>query len=222
MPGSSGRLDAAIVFDLDGTLIDSAPDLQQVANTLLQREGAPPISLAEARSFIGNGAPVFVARMCEARGIDGSHQERLLADFMAAYETAVNLTLPYPGVPQALQALRRAGAHLAVCTNKPLHATRAVLAHLGLEEHFAAILGGDSLPQRKPDPAPLQAAFARLEGTARLYVGDSEIDAETAHRAGVPFLLFTQGYRKSPVEALVHAAAFSDFAELPELIGTFA
>lgn len=209
---------ARIVFDLDGTLIDSAPDIHGVANRLLSEEGAVSITLDEARDFIGNGASVFVSRMRAARGIPASAHDRLLARFVASYDTAVTLTRPYPGVSQTLHGLRTAGHSLGICTNKPLRATRAVLAHLGLASDFATVWGGDSLSVHKPDPAPLHAAFAALGSGAQIYVGDSDVDAETAERAGVPFLLFTEGYRKSPVEALKHHAAFDHFAELPDLV----
>lgn len=209
---------ARIVFDLDGTLIDSAPDIHGIANAVLAAEGKPPITLADARDFIGNGASVFVARMRAVRGIDDSAHERLLADFISRYDDAVSLTMPYPGVEAALTQLTGAGHALGICTNKPARPCRAVLAHLGLDPYFRAIVGGDSLPVHKPDPAPLNAAFDALPEGPRLYVGDSGVDAETAERAGVPFLLFTEGYRKHPVAEMAHAAAFSDFAALPALV----
>ena len=211
-------MDVSIVFDLDGTLIDSAPDIRGIANSLLVDEGKKPISLEETRAFIGDGAAVFVSRMRAARGIEDAAQDRLLAGFVSAYETAVTLTYPYPGVPQVLSDLRTAGARLGVCTNKPIRPTRAVLAHLGLEGLFGAVLGGDSLSVRKPDPGPLLAAFDALGDGPRIYVGDSDVDAETARRADVPFLLFTEGYRKSAVADLPHAASFNDFTDLPGLI----
>lgn len=213
---SDGR---AIVFDLDGTLIDSAPDIQGIANHLLAREGRPPLTLPEVHGFIGHGAGTFVQRMRAARGLAEADHDRLLAEFIAAYDDAVHLTTVYPGVPQALQALSAAGWRLAVCTNKPERAARAVLRHLHLLDRFGAVIGGDSTPARKPDPAPLLAAFAALgAGQPRLYVGDSDVDAETARAAGLPFLLFTEGYRHGPAEALPHAAAFADFAALPGLV----
>ncbi|RMF39471.1 MAG: phosphoglycolate phosphatase [Alphaproteobacteria bacterium] len=213
---------ARIVFDLDGTLIDSAPDLHAVANDLLRREGAGDITLDQARSFIGEGTSVFVARMRAAAGIPDSEQDRLLAGFLAAYEGAVGLTRPYPGVPEALEALRQAGHRLGLCTNKPAAPAHAVLRHLGLAGFLDCVIAGDSLPERKPDPAPLQAALAALGDGRPVYVGDSEIDAETARRAGVPFLLFTQGYRKRPVEELPHAGRLDGFDELPRLIAGLA
>jgi phosphoglycolate phosphatase len=206
---------ARIVFDLDGTLIDSAPDLRGIANALLAEEGRPPVSLAEVHGFIGHGAPTFVARLCAARALPPERQAPLLAAFKARYLTAHALTTVYPGVAAALQRLQEAGHRLGICTNKPLAATRAVLAHCGLEAPFTAVIGGDSLPVHKPDPAPLEAAFAALGSGPRLYVGDSEVDAATAAAAGVPFVLFTEGYRHSPAAALRPARAFSDWAAMP-------
>jgi phosphoglycolate phosphatase len=209
---------AAIVFDLDGTLIDSAPDIRAIANAVLAEVGAAPITLAETRSFVGNGAPAFVSKMRAARGLPDGLQAELLAAFVARYETAHDLTEVYPGVRDALAGLAGQGHRLGLCTNKPEGPARTVLAHLGLDTAFATLWGGDSLPVRKPDPAPLMAAFAALGPMPRIYVGDSEVDAETAVRAEVPFLLFTEGYRKTPVSGIPHAAAFDDFAALPALV----
>jgi phosphoglycolate phosphatase len=213
-----GRLMARIVFDLDGTLIDSAPDLHRVANALLAEEGAAPVTLEDARGFIGHGAPTFIKRMRAARNLPDSAHDRLLAEFVRRYDAAVELTVTYPGAVEAIDALAAEGHAIGLCTNKPYRPCISVLDHLGLTARFAAITGGDSMPERKPDPAPLHATFAALgaEGPM-LYIGDSEVDAECADRAGAPFLLYTEGYRKAPVEDLPHAAAFSDFAALPAL-----
>ncbi len=210
---------AAIVFDLDGTLIDSAPDIRGVANAVLQERGLEPITMAETRDFIGNGAGVFVQKMSALRGIPEADRDQVLKMFMDRYEDAVTLTEPYPNVPETLGVLRDAGHRLGICTNKPIAPTKAVLAHLKLDQFFDTVWGGDSLSVRKPDPAPLFAAFAALESDTRFYVGDSDVDAETAQRAEISFFLFTEGYRKSRVEDLPHHTAFDDFSQLPELIG---
>ena len=210
---------ARIVFDLDGTLIDSAPDIHAIANAVLAAQGAAPITPEQTRGFIGEGAAVFVARMREARGIPDSEHDRLLAAFIARYDDAVSLTRPYRGVSEALETLLRGGHVLGICTNKPIGPARKVLAHFGLDRFFATVWGGDSLPRRKPDPAPLRAAFDALPEGREIYVGDSEVDAETDRRAGVDFVLFTEGYRKTPVAELPHRAAFSSFEALPGLIG---
>ena len=209
---------ARIVFDLDGTLIDSAPDIHGIANKVLEQEGCEGISLAQTHNFIGNGAAVFVTKMRDARGIGDGEQARLYADFVARYDDAVGLTLPYPGVLAALDMLRSSGHRLGICTNKPISPCRAVLVHLKMDHYFDTMWGGDSLAVHKPDPAPLHAAFAELGEGPQLYVGDSDVDAETGQRAGVPFLLYTEGYRKCAVEEMPHTVAFSDFADLPKLV----
>lgn len=206
-----------VVFDLDGTLIDSAPDIHGIANRLLLARGLEPIDLATARGFIGQGAPSFITQLRHARGLPESEQAPLLEEFLASYDHAVALTHPYPGVRAALARLAETD-RLGVCTNKPLRPCLAVLRHLRLDGVFAAVLGGDSLPVRKPDPRPLLATFAQMGTGPGIYVGDSETDAETAQRAEVPFVLFTRGYRKTPVADLPHAAAFDDFRDLPEIV----
>lgn len=207
-----------IVFDLDGTLIDSAPDIRALANRLLSEMDCAPVDLAETHSFIGNGAAAFIEKMRIARNIPEAEHDRLLSDFVSGYDTAVGLTRPYPGVVKALDALAGEGRSLGICTNKPARPARAVLQHLGLIDRFGTVVGGDTAATRKPDTAPLLMAFAALGEGPCLYVGDSEVDAETAQRAGVPFLLFTGGYRKSPVEEIPHDAAFAKFDALPELV----
>ncbi|WP_407495331.1 phosphoglycolate phosphatase [Pseudooceanicola sp. MF1-13] len=208
-----------VAFDLDGTLIDSAPDIHALANQVLADEGAAPLTMGETRSFIGQGAAHFIAQMRAARDIPNDEQARLLAAFMAGYDGAVAHTIVFPGVVSALEALMADGITLAICTNKPERPTATVLEHFGLARFFRVVIGGDTLPVRKPDAAPVIAAFDRAGAAGpRIFVGDSEIDAGAAQAAGVPFLLFTEGYRKTPIADLVHAAAFADFAELPGLV----
>ncbi len=213
---------SVVIFDLDGTLIDSAPDIHAASNRVLAEDGLPPLSFDQVRSFIGKGVPHLVARLLDASGEapDGPsfapRHAAMVARFTAGYEDAVGLTQPYPGVLAALDAL--ADMRLGICTNKPLAPTLAVLRHLGMEARFAAILGGDSLPVRKPDPAPLLETLRALGGGPVVYVGDSEVDAQTAAAAGLPFALYTQGYRHSPVADLPHDAAFDDFAALPGIV----
>ena len=212
-------MQAAVIFDLDGTLIDSAPDIHAAANRVFGRRGIG-FTRAEVQGFVGRGAPNLVARLAESRGLpfEGAAFEALLAEFLHEYEDAQGLTTLYPGVREALDALALAGYRLGLCTNKPLAPTRAVLRHFGLEALFPVVIGGDSLPVKKPDPAPLLAALEALGGGAAVFVGDSEVDAETAQAAAMPFLLYTEGYRKMAVEALPHTAAFSDFKDLAALV----
>ncbi|MFV0408799.1 MAG: HAD-IA family hydrolase, partial [Paracoccus sp. (in: a-proteobacteria)] len=144
--------------------------------------------------------------------------DRISADLLSRYEDAVALTRPYPGVEAVLAGLRADGHRLAVCTNKPEAPALAVLRHLKLDGFFEVILGGDSGLPRKPDPAPLHESLRGLGAGPVAYIGDSEVDAATAEAAGVPFLLFTEGYRKTAPEDLPHLARFDDFAMLPGLI----
>ncbi len=206
-----------VVFDLDGTLIDSVQDIQAIANAALEDFDAAPITLEEAREFIGQGVGVFVAKLRRAKNIPETEEPRLLKAYLARYDTAVDLTKPYPGVAEALEQLGTK-YRLGICTNKPIRPTMAVLNHLGLDRFFAAVWGGDSDLGRKPDPAPLLAVFEELGGGPSIYVGDSEIDAETARRADIPFLLFTEGYRNCPIDEMQNRATFDDFGALPGLV----
>lgn len=208
-----------VVFDLDGTLIDSAPDIHAAANSVLTSEDLPPVTLAQAQSFIGNGAKVFVERMERATAgtNDPARTERMRRLFHEKYEKAVDLTVTYPGVVEVLQTLRAEGWKIGLCTNKPISPTRAILAHLRLTPFFDTLVGGDTQPVTKPDPAPLHKALAALGGGKCLYVGDSEVDAATAQNAGIAFALFTEGYRKTPVDQIPHDRAFANWADLPAI-----
>ncbi|MCA0871202.1 phosphoglycolate phosphatase [Seohaeicola saemankumensis] len=210
-----------VVFDLDGTLVDSAPDIRAAANRMLADQGLEPLDLPTIISFVGNGLPKLVERVMQARGLDMADHPRLSQLTLDHYNAAASdLSALYPGVRIALERLRVQGYTLGLCTNKPEAPARHILDHFGLSDLFLVVVGGDTLAVKKPDPAHLLRTFDQLPEGPRVYVGDSEVDAETAHRAGVPFLLFTEGYRKTPAEALPHSARFSDFAALPDLIAT--
>ena len=208
----------ALIFDLDGTLVDSAPDIHAGVNAILAEHGLAPLPFDTVRGFIGGGVPILITRVMRALGLpdDPARHADMSARFIARYEhDPGGLTRPYPGVEAALNALT---LPLALCTNKPEGPTRTLLAHLGWTDRFATLVCGDSLPVRKPDPAPLHHAIAAMGGGPVLFVGDSEVDAETAARAGVPLLLFTQGYRKTPLADLPHHAAFDHWDDFPALI----
>lgn len=209
-----------LIFDLDGTLIDSAPDIHATANTVFAAHGFPGFDFPTVRGFIGNGVGVLVARLLAHQGHPdtGDLHRRMVGEFINAYEEAYDLTTLYPNVRDALATLADLGHPMAICTNKPAGPARSVLRHFGLDLHFAVIVGGDTLPQRKPDPAPLMAAQTQLGCDRVLFVGDSEVDAETAANAGLAFALFTHGYRNSAVESLGAKAIFDDFAALPGLV----
>ena len=205
----------AAVFDLDGTLIDSAPALNHAVNGMLADLGRAPLDLARTTAFIGNGVAKLVERALAATG-GGAPGARALFDARYA-ATPAALTTVFPGVAEALAALRARGLRLGVCTNKPQGPAEKVLAETGLAEFFDATVGGREGAALKPDPAPLRLCLESLgaDPAAALFVGDSEIDAETARAAGVRFALFTLGYRKTPAEALPALWRFDAFAALP-------
>lgn len=204
----------SVIFDLDGTLIDSAPSIRDAVNAMLEVQGLAPLSLPEVIGFIGNGLPVLVTRVMAARGIAVERHAEILPLVHRYYERySLEEAHFYPGAEAMLRKL--AGRYrLGICTNKPTDLAVAILRFSGVLELFGTVIGGDSLPVNKPDPAPLWAARDALGGAA-VFVGDSEVDAETADRAALPFLFFTGGYAKRPVTPL---ARFNHHDELPGLI----
>lgn len=208
-----------IVFDLDGTLIDSAPDLLRAANALLDEAKRQALSLETLRGFIGEGVAKLIERVAAARDLPPESVPDLTARFLEIYEAAPSeLTTLYPGVRAALAALDDAGYRLSVCTNKPEAPSKRILSDFDLRDAFAAVIGGDSLPERKPSPAPLFAALGPGAADRAVLVGDSEIDAETARAARVRFVLFVNGYRRGPVETIPHDAAFEHYRQLPDIV----
>lgn len=210
-----------VIFDLDGTLIDSAADLAHAVNGMLSALGREPLEIGAVRGMIGDGMGKLVERALAARALDGLAPAEAQRMVLSLYQAEpVRTTAPYPGVPAALEQLRAAGLRLAVCTNKPAELAETILARLDLAEFFTQVVGGDSLPFRKPDPRMLQAVLAHYSATPRdaLMVGDSEVDAATAAAAGVPMILMRYGYRRGPLERIPHLAALDRFDALPELI----
>jgi phosphoglycolate phosphatase len=201
-----------LVFDLDGTLIDSAPDLAQAVNALLAEFGKPPLAEAAIRPMIGDGSRLLLARALAASGIE-TQADDVFDRFMVHYLAFVaDKTKVYPDVPETLAALRAHGHPLGVCTNKPFAPTERVLEAFGLAHFFGAVIGGDSLPQRKPEPEPLWAAIKELGGGAAAMVGDSANDMLCARAAKVPGILIPSDYGLPATEADLKIARF---AELP-------
>jgi phosphoglycolate phosphatase len=213
----------AIIFDLDGTLVQSAEAIRQIASNFMAERGLPLLTLEEAHAYIGHGSPHFLTEALKARdAFNPATFDQDYARLQHYYATAPgSANVPFPGVTDTLQALHARGLRLGVCTNKPGVPTQMVLDAHGWAAIFSAVIAGDTLEKKKPDPAPLHEAARQLEAERVIYVGDSDVDAEAAHAAGFPFFLFTEGYRKAAVADLPHAVAFSDFHELAGLIEEF-
>ena len=186
----------AVVFDLDGTLVDSAQDIAEAVNRLYDALSLPRVCPALVRDWIGDGVRALVGTALAHAG-SAVPRDVAMAEFMTHYHACL-LRSPqlYPGVAQAVAGLQAADVPMAICTNKPVELVPPLLAHLGLGQAFAVIIGGGSLPQRKPHPAPLQAAAAQLGVPVAqcLMVGDSATDHDAAVAAGMPLALVRYGY----------------------------
>lgn len=215
----------AVIFDLDGTLIESAGDLQAAANRLMRHKGLAEFDLATVIGFIGHGIPRLVERCFAHNGVRPDDLAGEVARFKDFYaQENHRRTRLMPGVEAVLRRLDARGLALGICTNKDVEPTHAILDRLRIADLFRAVVGGDSGLGKKPDGAPLLHCVALCDAQPgeAVYVGDSETDATTAESAGLPFLLYSEGYRHVPVAAMRHAAAFRDFAALPGLIAEVA
>jgi phosphoglycolate phosphatase len=210
-----------VVFDLDGTLIDSAPDMHRAVNLMLADRGLASLTLPEIRSMVGDGASALIARALAARQCVNADPSTALEQFLKHYEAEPTAgTRTFQGVSATLERLQAAGLRLAVCTNKPSRLTAMILERLGIARFFVRIVAGDTLPFRKPDPRALLEVINgfRVAKAATVMVGDSEVDAATAHGAGVPFVLMTYGYHRGPIEDISSVATLDQFHELATLL----
>lgn len=208
----------AIVFDLDGTLIDSKFDLVLSVNATLAELGRAPLSEEEIAGYIGQGAPVLIRR---ALGEKAEEEEcrRGLEFFLGYYEThKMDHTRPYPGVREALERLE--GCPMAVLTNKPAWISRRILQELGLGDFFQAVYGGNSFATKKPDPLGMNTILGKfgLGPRETLLVGDSEIDVQTARNAGAWAASVTYGFGVHDRDAYPPDVLFENLAELPPLL----
>ena len=206
-----------VVLDLDGTLVDSVPDLAAALNRLMSARQIAPFSHPDVAAMVGDGAAALVGRAFARRNV--AQDPQALGAFLADYGAHVAVAShPYPGVVATLAAMAARGWTLAVCTNKPVDAARRLLETLGLARFFAAIGGGDSFPTRKPDPAHLLATIAAAGGVAgrAVMVGDHHNDILAARGAGMPGIFAAWGY--GPASAGDEAAAVATgFADVPHL-----
>jgi len=208
-------------FDLDGTLIDSAPDLLDTLNMVLGSVNLGPIANADARGLFGGGARVLIERGLALHRVQLSTAavDQLFADFLTHYEAHLtDRSLPFPGAVEALDALAAAGGRLVIVTNKLERFAVKLLHELGLADRFALIAGADTFAARKPDPAHLLGAIAKVGGHSghAVMIGDSETDVTAARRARVPVVAVAWGYSAVPARELNADRVVERFAEVPE------
>jgi phosphoglycolate phosphatase len=217
-------LGVTVVFDLDGTLVDTAPDLVDTLNLVFAREGVPPVPFATARTLIGGGARRMIERGLKAdgRACAAADIDRLFVRFVEHYAAHIaDRSRPFPAVEAALDDLAARGATLAVCTNKLERLSVRLLDALGLGRRFAAVCGQDTFGMQKPDPEVLRRTVLRAGGRAEraVMVGDSENDVATARAAGVPVVAVDFGYTSVPVTDFKPDRVISSFDQLPAAVG---
>ena len=207
---------ANIVFDLDGTLVDTAPDLTSALNHALSRHGHLAVSAATVRSAVGLGIRVMIEETLRRLGASDDVDE-MLAKFLAYYEANIaRESWPFPGVVVVLERLAAEGATLAVCTNKQERPSRLLLQELDLEDYFSAISGRDTFPVSKPNPSHLIGTIALAGGdpSNAIMIGDSDVDVMTAKAAHVPIILVSFGYATTPLAELKAEATIDHFDQL--------
>ena len=214
-----------IVFDLDGTLVDTAPDLVATLNAVLAREGYGSVAYDEARIMIGGGARHMLARALSRQGValDPADLDRLFNDFIPYYAAHIaDQSRAFPRVEPALDLLAAQGARFAVCTNKFERLSVLLLERLGLAGRFAAICGQDTFGIPKPDPESLRQTIARAEGNiaSAVMVGDSAVDVAVARAAGVPVIVVDFGYSEIPAPLLKADRVIGHFDELPGAVAS--
>lgn len=212
-----------VVFDLDGTLAETAPDIMRTLNLILEQEGLAALPLERARELVGAGARALIERGFNVSGrpLAAERLEQLFETFLGIYADGVaGNSFIHEGVVEALDDLAAGGFVFAVCTNKPIRHTRLFLDHFGLSGRFAAIAGRDSFAFCKPDPRHLTQtiALAGADPARAVMVGDSRTDVNTARAAGIPVICVPFGYTDAPVEALAPDLVIQHFDELPAAV----
>jgi phosphoglycolate phosphatase len=209
-----------IVFDLDGTLADTAPDLAAALNYTLGVLGRPGVEPDSVRHLVGHGAKALLRKGLAESGDAGEELVEcgfpIYIDYYAANICAG--TKLFPGIERAMDVLAARGVAFAICTNKPARLTDLLLDALGWRDRFAAIVAADTFPVKKPDPLPVREAIARAGGGRAAYVGDSIVDADTARAAGIPFVAVSFGFSDRPVAELGADAVIDSYGELIETL----
>ena len=212
-----------VVFDLDGTLAETAPDIMRTLNVILTQEGLPALPYERARELVGAGARALIERGFKVSGrpLDAETLERLFQDFLTIYaQDVASSSHLFDGVLGAMDALTGEGYALAVCTNKPILHTRLILDHFGIIDRFASVAGRDTFPFFKPDPRHLTLTIEAAKGDPKraVMIGDSRTDIATARAAGIPSICVPFGYTDVPIETLEPDFIIQHFDELPAAV----
>ncbi|MCI5045072.1 MAG: HAD-IA family hydrolase [Aquisalinus sp.] len=221
MPDITPPRNTVLIFDLDGTLVDSAPDLAEAMNHVLQLEGFTPLPPEEVRHLVGHGARALLEAGLAAHGssVTDEKMDALIALFIEHYKAHLtDKSRPFPGVTEALSVLRDEGFPLAVCTNKREELALPLLRDLALSSYFECIICRDSLPKYKPDPLPLQTCAERTGTTSGIMVGDTMTDLSAALAADMACLIASFGYGRFESEEIKKARQFDHFDEIPGII----
>ena len=217
----------AIVFDLDGTLIDSVPEVRAAINQLLEREGRRTLSLTEVKGLVGEGAIATIERVLELTGEAGTPDQvsGYLQDYLSIYlSNPAKNTAIYPGVVETLETLESQGVIMGICSNKPQATTLPVLEALGLDRFFCAVTCGDNVPYRKPDGRHVTLTLEKMNASGKdaVFVGDSETDMEAARDAGIPAIAVSYGYCHIPLDQLCSDAIIDRFPDLLDALARIA
>lgn len=209
---------ATVVFDLDGTLVDTAPDLVRALNLTLDLEGLPHVAASAVRQIVGQGARAMIERGAAMSGarFSAARLDQLTEAFVTYYRADIAASsLPYPGVEETLTLLSDSGAKLAVCTNKRTDLSVQLLRTLDLEARFSAIVGADAVANRKPHPEHFRETVARAGGQVRrsVMIGDTAADVAAAKAAGAPAAVVSFGYSEAPVAKLGADAIITDYSQ---------
>ncbi len=216
----------AIIWDLDGTLVDSAPDIATALNTVLNEQGQNSCTIPKVRTMIGGGVAKLIERAFRGSRaeLDTAGAEALLPRFMEIYTNcATDKTTLSPAAGRVLNYFYNAGVRQGLCTNKPEAVTHTILHSLDIHGFFTSVIGGDSTAQRKPHPLPLQTVMEQLGVTPKecIMVGDSGADVGAARAAGVPVILVPDGYTGAPAESLGADFVLKSLSTLPAEITKF-
>jgi phosphoglycolate phosphatase len=216
-------LSEVLIFDLDGTLIDSAPDLRTATNKVLAKHGRRAISMEETKQFVGNGAPKLIERAFRATGepVEAGEIDLLTQEFLAFYDGhEADDTRPYEGVMETLGILKEKGVRMALCTNKPQTPTDNLLNNLEMTDFFEVVLGGDQLERKKPDPQMIHWVLDQMKVPVdkAIMIGDSPNDIDAAKNANMRNVAVSYGYRKVSVEALKADTVIDQFPQLLDIL----